>query len=133
MGYQEYDANYTAIDAVIDRGEAQGFKRPVTQERATADPKVVERVAPEIVPAKQSFWASIGAFFTAVGSAIYSAVNWLMGYKDQAEQWGLFNYINKVPNFVWLLLLSGGIGFILYTAVTTVRGIKKPVQTGERM
>lgn len=129
----QYNKDYDKIDAAIDLAEGEGFRRPVTKEREEADVATVERVAPEIVDAKQGRWGAIGAFFSALGGSIYSGFNWLMGYKDQASEWGIMYYIDKVPTFVWLALGSGAIGFVLYKTIKTVKGIEKPVTTGERM
>lgn len=133
LKWQDYDKNYKAIDSTIDKAESEGFIRPVTKARDQADPDVVKSVAPEIAPAQHSKWAAITTFFSALGGSIYSCVDWLMGYKDQAEQWGLFGYINKVPTFVWLLLIAAVTGVVVFKAVQTVNGITKPVQNGERM
>lgn len=133
LKWNDYDSNYAAIDETIDKAESERFIRPVTKERDEADPATIEKAAPEIVQGKQTFWGSVTAFGTAIGSTVYSGFNWLMGYKDQADQWGVMYYIDKVPTFVWLALGSAAIGFIVYKALKTVHGIEKPVSTGERM
>lgn len=131
--WHEYDRNYESIDAEIDKAEAEKFRRPVTKAREEADPEVVERVAPEIVPAKRSLWTTIGGFFTALGTTVYKGVEWLMGYQDQAERWGIMYYIDRVPTFVWMLLGTVAVGAVVFFTLRTVRGIEKPVTTGERM
>lgn len=131
--WQAYDRTYETLDALVDRAEAERFVRPVTKGREEADPKVVESVAPEIVPAKRGFWASIAAFFSAVGTTVYQGFQWLLGYRDEANEWGLMYYLDKVPSFVWFALGSAVLGFVVFTAIRTVRGIEKPVTTGERM
>lgn len=131
--YGQYNRNYDKIDAEIDLAEGQGFRRFVTKEREEADPATVERVAPEIVDAKAGRWGAIGTFFSALGGTIYSGFNWLLGYKDTVSEWGIMYYIDKVPTFVWLALGSAALGFVLYKTIRTVKGIEKPVTTGERM
>lgn len=131
--YQAYRQAYDFIDSEIDKAEADGFKRPVTVARREADPATVERAAPEIVPAKRNFLASVGAFFTAFGTAVYQFVSWLMGWKDQASEWGIGAYLGQVPAWVWLLLGSALLAFLVFSAIRTVRGIERPVTTGERM
>lgn len=128
-----YDANYIAIDSVIDKAEAEGWTRPVTRAREEAAPEVVEEVAPEIVPAKKGFWASVAAFGSAASATAWEVWGWLTGYSDHAREWGLFSFIGEVPRFVWLLAACGVTGYIVYATVKTVRGIQKPVTTGERM
>lgn len=131
--WEDYRANYAELDALIDKAEREHFVRPVTKARQEAAPEVVEKVAPEIVDAKQSKWAGVTAFFGAVGTSIVSAFNWLMGYKDEASEWGIMYYLDRVPTFVWYAAGSALLGFVLYKAIRTVKGIEKPVTTGERM
>lgn len=131
--WQQYNKDYDRIDAEVDLAESQGFRRPVTKEREEADPATVERVAPEIVPAKRGLWTTIAGFFTALGSTVYKGVEWLMGYQDQAERWGVMYYVDKVPTFVWLALGTTAVGAVIFFTLRTVRGIEKPVTTGERM
>lgn len=133
LQWQDYTANYERIDSLIDKAVDEGFRRPVTEARAAADPKVVERVAPEIVPAKRGLWATISGFFTALGTTIYKGGEWLLGYQDQAERFGIMGYIDKVPPFVWFALGTAAIGAVVFFTLRTVRGIEKPVTTGERM
>lgn len=131
--WKAYDQNYSAIDAVIDEAEAERFRRPVTEEREDADPDTVERVAQEIIPAKRNLWTIVSGFFAALGSTVYKGFEWLMGYQDEAERFGVMNYIDKVPTFVWLGLGTAAVGAAVFFAIRTVKGIEKPVTTGERM
>lgn len=131
--WEEYQRDYESIDAEIDKAERERFRRYVTKERAEADPDTVERVAPEIVPAKRNLWTIIGGFFTALGSTIYKGFEWLMGYQDQAERFGIMGYIDRVPTWVWMGLGTAAVGVAVFFAIRTVKGIEKPVTTGERM
>lgn len=131
--WQMYDDNYEAIDSVIDKAESEGFRRPVTRARDEADAETVEKVAPEIKPAKTTLWATVSGFGAAVTSTVYKGVEWLMGYQDQAERFGVFGYIDRVPTFVWLALGSAAIAFVIFKAYKTVNKIEEPVTTGERM
>ncbi|WP_454629505.1 glycoside hydrolase family 25 protein [Bradyrhizobium cenepequi] len=129
----------------IAQAEAESFVRPVTEARKTADPAIVATVAPEVVPAKRNFFASVAAAITAFFGALW---NTLSSWVDQA--WDLFSdhkddlpsdpsfmssvweYLGKVPTGIWFLLAAIGLGLLAWNAHSSVKKITSAVQTGAR-
>ncbi len=131
----------------ITRAEDQKppFVRPVSEARANADANTVATVAPEVVPAKRNFFkaalASVGAFFTAIGTAvsdkISAAWDFFTDHKDDlgdssswiSTAWG---YLGEVPTSLWILLGAAGLAWIAYDARDSINKITNSVQTGAR-
>lgn len=140
-----FDASRDLIQAEIALAESEGFKRPVSAERANADPKVVAQIEPGIVPVRRNFfasaWAAVVAFVSAIGTAIssylQSAWDWITNNKDSiptdpgylSMAWG---YVGKVPVAVWIFMAAGGLTFIAWNSFNSARKITESVQTGAR-
>lgn len=134
------------IKAEIGKAEAESFKRPVCVERAVADPKTVAEVAPEIKPVNRGFlataWASVLAFFSAVGNAVSdqlkAAWDFFTDHKDDlpAPDSGIagtaWSYVTAVPTTVWILLAAAGLALIAWQVHQARKQITAQVQTGER-
>lgn len=121
------------------------FVRPVSEARAKADPGTVAAVAPEVVPAKRNFikaaWASVAAFFSAIGTALSDKISqaweFFTDHKDDlgdssswiSTAWG---YLQQVPVSVWILAGAAGLAWIAYDARQSVQKITASVQTGAR-
>lgn len=127
---------------------AEGFKRPVTKERAEAKPEVVEEIAPEAKTQKRGIlataWAAIVAFFGGLmqtfGGYLSSAWNWITGNKDQLPeavtdpgwlQWG-FGKIAALPPAFWLFIGAGVLAFVSVGLIRTLRQTVDDVRTGKR-
>lgn len=131
------------LKAELGRAESESFKRPVSAERANADPAKVEKTAPEVVPVKLNrntgIIGSITAFFVAAGNwfsqSIGDAWNFFTGHKDDvptgmaAKAW---EHLQQTPGWVWLLLVAVGFVFVAFNSHKGVAAITKSVQTGDR-
>ncbi len=131
----------------ITRAEDQKppFVRPVSEARANADSTTVAAVAPEVVPAKRSFFATISASITAFFAAFWNTVS---GYVSQA--WDFFTdhkddmptdsgwmdhareYLAQIPSGVWFGLAGVGLLLVALEARKSVKKITEQVQTGAR-
>jgi hypothetical protein len=126
----------------LDRAEADGFVRPVTEARRNADPVIVKQVAPEAAPVHRNLITGLIATF---GSTLLAIFN---GLKDQVgEAWSFWtshegdipepikgnvtSFLGGVPGWVWLI----GAALIFATfAFNSNSGLKKiidKVKTGE--
>lgn len=135
-----------AIISEIDAAQAEGFTRPVSDGRASADPAVVARVAPEVVPAKRGFlaatWGSVIAALTAVwdtvSEPVKSAWEFFTGHKDDLSSVdpGILRtatgYLAAVPVPVWIFAGAGLLAFIAWQAHSSAKQITESVKTGAR-
>lgn len=126
--------------------ESPPWKRPVSDERASADPKVLAEIAPDIVPAKQSWLAQrwtallllLGSLWETVSAKVLGIWEFYTGHKDDLPDGGeglltpVWNMLGKVPLAVWLLLGAVLVGAL---ALRTGQGVKlaeNAVKTGAR-
>ncbi len=143
--FDMFKAARERIKTEIGRAEAEGFKRPVSVERSTADQKTVEELAPEVVPVRRNFlatlWASICTFavavYNSVSGYIKSAWDFFTDHKDDIPTESgffstAFDYVAKVPTSVWLALAGCGLAFVAFNSMRGVQKITASVQTGER-
>jgi predicted chitinase len=126
--------------------EVPPFKRPVTEERKNGDAKTVAAVAPEIVPAKRGFLATISAailsFLTAIWSTISawvsSAWDFLTDHKDDLPSSDsgyaatAMEYVQKVPVGAWALLICALFGLLAWNAWRQIKLTTTAVRTGAR-
>lgn len=142
---EAFDAVEDELLAEIAEAEGEGFTRPVTEARASADPKTVAQVAPEVVPAKRGFlitvWTAITTFFAAVWQAISDSVSsawkFFTDHKDDVPAdsgilSAAWDYLGKVPTWVWLLAAAVGLAIIAINAHASVKKITASVQSGAR-
>jgi hypothetical protein len=134
------------LKAEIGRAESEGYVRPVSAERANADPAKVEKTAPEIVPVKRNFfaakWASIVTAITGIFNAakehVAAAWDFWTGHKDALpeDSWTyvgkITEFLGSVPAIVWFGLAAGALAFIAWNSHQGASAITKSVQTGER-
>lgn len=133
------------IKAELSAAEAEGWFRPVSESRERGEAKVVATVAPEVVPAKRSFWAVVSAFFmtlfTAISDTISSWFSWAWDLfsehkedlpTDPETRSTIWEYVQAVPHGVWWCLALAAIGWLAYTNWSTAKQITTAVQTGER-
>jgi hypothetical protein len=142
---EQFHASRQRLQDAIDKAEQENFKRPVKIEREMADPATVAEVAPEVVPVKRSFWASlwgsITAFFIALGDTIWSyagqAWDFITNNKDSVpdsvkDPSYLSQLFHKVPPAVWVFLGAAILGFIAWNARKSMKKITSDVQSGVR-
>lgn len=133
------------IRAELAAAEAEGWYRPVSEERAQADPKLVKELAPETVPAKRNFlvamWGSIVTFFATIWDTISgyvsSAYDFFTDHEDTINDhpgiWStVTDHLSSVPTPVWLLIAGLGMAFVAYNAWSGIETSKRAVKTGER-
>lgn len=133
------------VRAELDEAEAEAWFRPVSEERAKADPTVVKELAPETVPAKRNFIASAWAAFLALVGSIWNTVsgyvmdawNFFTDHRDVVDDHpGIMStvtgYAAKVPVSLWLLLAAGAIGYVALNSWTALKTSTNAVRTGER-
>lgn len=131
----------------IDAAEAESppFRRPVSAARAEASPQTVAKIAPEIVPARQSFvtsaGAAIGGFaltaWQLLGSYVSSAWNFFTQNRDNipsaaTDPSTLQRVFHLVPPGAWLLAGTLFLSFLAYNAWKVRRKIQSDVQDGVR-
>jgi predicted chitinase len=141
-----FDEIHDQLVEEITQAEKENFKRPVTEAREKGDPKTIAAVAPEIVPAKRNFWATISAmgvtFLTAIWETIENWVSWawsfLSDHKDDlpspdsgyvTKAWDV---VHHVPPQIWWLLAFAGLGVLAWNGHKAVSQIKTAVQSGAR-
>ena len=133
------------VIAELTEAEGEGWFRPVSEERAAADPKLVKELAPEVVPAKRNFlvtlWGSIVAFFTAIWDTIsgYVSAAWdfFTDHKDVVDDHPgimstVWEHVSGVPVAVWLAVAGGALAFVAYNSWRAVEISRTAVKTGER-
>ncbi len=142
---EEFHEASDEIDAELDEAEGEGWSRPVTAERRAGDNKTVAEIAPEVVPVRRNFlatlWLSISTFAAAIWNTVSeyvsSAWDFFTDHKDVVDDnpgivstvWG---YVASVPPAVWLFLAAAGIAFVTYNSWRGVQEIKRSVSSGER-
>jgi hypothetical protein len=140
-----FNAARSEIKAELGRAESEGWKRPVSDARKTADTKTVEAVAPEVVPVKRNFWAAAWAavvsFLTAIwdwiSNAVGSAWDFFTDHKDDIPTdsgflhtaWG---FLSGIPVTVWALAIGSLFVFIAINSRAGVNKITEQVQSGVR-
>jgi hypothetical protein len=130
------------VKDALDRAEAEGFVRPVTEARKKADPEIVKEVAPEAAPVHRNL---ITGLIATAGSTVMAIFN---GLKDDiGSAWTFWTshaddipepikdqtttFLGHVPGWVWLL---GAAAIFLTFALNSNSGLKKiidKVKTGE--
>lgn len=133
------------LKAEISRAEAEGWKRPVSDVRASGDIKVVAQAAPEVVPVRRNFLASAWATFIALITAIWQSISdyastlwdFFTGHKDDIPSdpgimHAIWDRVSAVPVTIWLFLAAVGFGILAFNARNSVKQIKNSVQTGAR-
>ncbi|MCS3725958.1 glycoside hydrolase family 19 protein [Bradyrhizobium betae] len=133
------------VRAELDKAEAEGWFRPVSEARAKADPHILTQLAPEITPARRNFLVALWGSTTAGAGAVYQTVS---GYVSDA--WDFFtehrdvvddhpglvsaawDHVATLPAGVWFALGAGGLAFITYNSWRAIRTSTLAVQTGER-
>lgn len=122
----------TALLADFDRAQADGFQRPVADERANATAKDIQDRVPAV---KQSLRQTIGAKFTAVGSAIAAA---FAGISNQFQTASdklapIKAMVGSVPGWVWLLVIAAGATGLWYLAEAATQANVKDYNEGKRV
>jgi hypothetical protein len=136
------------IEAELDRAENEKppFVRPVSEARKSADPAIVATVAPEVVPAKRSFWAMLSASIAAAFGSVWDTIsgwagdvwNFFTDHKDDlpgdsssflGTAW---DYVKEVPSPVWWLLAAGVLVALALDARKGIKKITESVSTGAR-
>ena len=143
--YDDFAAIRSDLLEEVAEANAEGFKRPVTEERASADPKTVEAVAPEAVPVKRGFWAAVWA---AITTAFASVWDWIS--TNVSAAWDFFtdnrdsiptdrgflstawSYVADIPPVVWGLALCGVFIFLALSMRSAGNQITESVKTGAR-
>jgi hypothetical protein len=143
--YDDFAAIRADLLEDVAEAKGEGFKRPVTEARAAADPKTVAEVAPESVPVKRGFWAAIWA---AVTTAFASVWDWIS--TNVSAAWDFFtdnrdsiptdhgflstawSYVTAVPPIVWGLALCGVFIFLALNLRSAGNQITESVTTGAR-
>lgn len=133
------------LAAELQRWEDAGRYRPVTEARASADPKTVAAVAPEVVPVKRNFlaaaWASVLSFFAAIwdwlSNSISSAWDFFTDHKDDIPTDSGFlhsawEWVTGLPPAIWAIAIGGVFLFIALNARTSAKTITESVSTGAR-
>lgn len=130
----------------IARAKAEGFKRPVSKERANADTKKVEEIAPAAKPVNQSYfatkWAAItGAFATMVTTFkgyVSEAWDFFFANKDSLPDtdsgiWHtVITWVQAIPLPVYIALFTGGAVVLALRLFKASKQIEHDVQTGVR-
>lgn len=140
-----FNAAREDIKAELGRAESDGWKRPVSDARKTADTKTVEAVAPEVVPVKRNFWAaawaSVVSFLAAIwqwlSDAVSNAWDFFTDHKDDIPTDSGFlhtawSYVSHVPLGIWALAIGGVFVFIAINSRSGVNKITEQVQSGVR-
>lgn len=136
-----------AIKAELGRAESESppFTRPVSAARKSGDVATVAQVAPEVLPARRSYlatlWGSVVAFFAALGDTISNKVSqawsFFFDHKDDIPTdpgilqsvWG---YVTGLPGWVWFGLLGAVLLALALDARGGVKKITESVSTGAR-
>lgn len=142
---EEFRKVYVDLVKELTHAEQQRFVRPVTPERAAAQPEVVARVAPETVPQKRNFlaglWATITGFFALIFEQIKgffsSAWDFYADNKDALPQdkgivQTVWEHFTGIPPTFWIVAVLGVFGFITYNAYRANQISTDQVRTGER-
>ncbi len=141
----EVRAELLEAETEVQPDGSVGWYRPVSEARANADPKIVQELAPEVVPARRNFlaglWASIVAFlgsiWETVSGYVSQAWDFFTDHQDVVDDhpgimstvWG---HVTAIPSGVWWLVLAGGLSFITYNAWRAIKTSTLSVQNGER-
>lgn len=142
-------AQYKSVEDVLkvqlDEAETDHFVRPVTHERETEDPKIVAKIAPEVVPARRSLWTTLSGAVITFAVAVWSTIetwagtiwNFFTSNKDNipasvTDPTFLSSLFHKVPPQVWLFAAAALLAFIGVNAYRSVKKINEAVSTGER-
>ncbi|MCP1832848.1 pesticin C-terminus-like muramidase [Bradyrhizobium sp. USDA 4545] len=137
----DFRAVQETVKADLTWCEENDWYRPVTADRKNADPGTVATVAPEVVGAKRSYfatlWASILTFFAGIANWISDkasgAWDFFVGHKDDlGDPSSLMSYAREVPTIVWFVIAGGVLLWIALEARDSVKKITSSVQTGAR-
>ncbi|MBR1150070.1 glycoside hydrolase family 19 protein [Bradyrhizobium sp. JYMT SZCCT0428] len=135
------------IRAELQRAEDENppFVRPVSEARKNADPAIVDKVAPEVVPVRRNFlltaWTAVGTFFAGIVNSasdyISQAWDFVTDHKEDLPSdpgflSSAWQYLGEVPALVWWTLAALGIGVVAFNSWSGVKKITEQVKTGAR-
>lgn len=140
---EQFDGVRREIEAELAAAEGEGFVRPVTPARASQDLKTVAEVAPEVLPARRSFlatlWAAIAAGFASIWETVqgwFAQAFDFFSDHDELRDPGLFetarSYLAEVPIAAWFALGAVLFAVLAFDAWRGVKRITQSVATGAR-
>jgi hypothetical protein len=120
-----------ALKAELDKAVAEGWVRPIAEERKNATTETLAPQIPEIDAAKKtedmSFWGGVMAFLTAVVTGIAKF------FQDAADMLApVRDLLYDVPGFVWALGAVGISGALYYQSRRGRKSGVEAFQTGAR-
>jgi hypothetical protein len=143
--FEEFEALKPQIKLAVRKADGEDWKRPVSPERKAVDTAVVEKVAPEIKPINQSYfatkWAAIVSFFvglwTMLEDSAMKAWNFFFDHKDVIQDHPgvvktAWSYVLLVPTSVWILTGAVGLALLAFNVGRAGNKINASVQTGAR-
>lgn len=142
---EQYESSKMEIKAELDKAEAEHFRRPVTEARASEDPATVAKIAPEVVPARKSMWTAVSggavtfllAAWNTVSDWAFTAWSFFTNNKDNipasaTDPSFITKVFHKVPPEVWLFAVAALLAVIGVNAWKSVKKINDSVSTGQR-
>jgi predicted chitinase len=141
----EVRAELTRAENEVQPDGSIGWFRPVSEERANADPAIIKELAPETVPVKRNFFATISAFIATTAAAIWNTIsgyvsaayNFFTDHQDVIDDHPgivskVWEHVTSLPTGVWLALAAAGIGYVALNSWLAIKTSTKAVTTGER-
>ncbi len=142
---EEFHGIKDELWAELSRWEAAKRFRPVSPERKAGDANVVATLAPEVVPAKRGFWATVSAFFIGVFTwlqdtfvgAFQWAWNLFSEHKDDIPddpdvRSSIWEHVTAIPHAVWWVIGLSALGWLAFNNWSTANKITTSVKTGVR-
>jgi hypothetical protein len=141
----QFEAVKDEIKEELEAAQNEGFRRPVSEERANPTKKKVDEVAPEAAPVRRNFlltvWSAISAFamsvYTTVSDWIGDIWNFFTDNEDKVPDgvkdpsW-LWSHLASVPPGVWFGLIALVLGFIAYNSRSALHKMVDDIKTGVR-
>jgi hypothetical protein len=141
----QFEAVKAEVKAELAAAKAEGFKRPVSEERANPTTTKVDEVAPEAAPVRRNSQVGIWGTVSAALAAAYNTVSGYVGdiwsfFTDNEDKlpdtvkdpsW-LWSMLSSVPTAVWFALAAALFGFVWYNSRSAVSKIIEDVKTGVR-
>jgi hypothetical protein len=141
----QFEAVKQEVKDEVAIANAEGFRRPVSEERANPTTKKIEEVAPEAAPVRRNFLVTIWGAITALGASVWSTVSDYVGdiwnfFTDNEDKvpdeikdpgW-IWSHIAAVPPGVWLALVAVVLAFVAYNSRAALHKMVDDIKTGVR-
>lgn len=118
-----------ALNSQLDKDIADGWTRPIAEQRATI---TAPEVAKDNKAAQKTIWQWIAAKWTALVAAIWGAITGIGNQFQTASDYiaPIRDFFTDIPGWLWLFAIAGVAGGVWYSSRRATEDIVEDKRTG---